>query len=135
MRSDVPDGDLGAIIARAVAEKLERLEARRLARTNAPRKRLSETDTAPSSRHVPAAVRRAVASRDGNRCRYVDTQGRRCSGRTHLEFHHRHPFGLGGDHSLGNIGLLCRAHNAYLAGLDYGREVLSRHRVKGRAGT
>jgi hypothetical protein len=38
MRSSVPDGDLGAIVEQAVTEKLERLEARRLAKTNAPRK-------------------------------------------------------------------------------------------------
>ena len=47
MRSQVPDGDLAAIIEQAVTEKLERLEARRFARTNAPRKGLSETDTSP----------------------------------------------------------------------------------------
>ena len=40
MRSEVPDGDLAAIIERAVTEKLERLEARRYAQTRAPRKGL-----------------------------------------------------------------------------------------------
>jgi predicted DNA-binding transcriptional regulator YafY len=75
MRSQVPDGDLAAVIEQAVTEKLERLEARRFARTSAPRSVLSETDTSPSSRHIPAAVRRAVRERDGNRCRYVDVSG------------------------------------------------------------
>ena len=107
MRSSVPDGDLAAIIEPAVTEKLERLEARRFARAKAPRKGLSERDTSPSSRHVPAAVRRAVYERDGGRCRYVDEQGRRCTARDGLEFHHRHPFGLGGDHSPGNVTLQC----------------------------
>jgi hypothetical protein len=60
MRSQVPDGDLGAIIEAAVTEKLERLEARRFATTGRPRKDLSTTDTSPSSRRIPAAVRRAV---------------------------------------------------------------------------
>jgi hypothetical protein len=69
MRSEVPNGDLAAIIEQAVTEKLERLEARRYARTTTPRKDLSETDTSPASRHIPAAVRRAVGERDGNRCR------------------------------------------------------------------
>ncbi|HVQ28316.1 MAG TPA: hypothetical protein VMV21_01980, partial [Vicinamibacteria bacterium] len=90
MRSEVPDGDLAAIIERAVTEKLERLDARRIAKTKAPRKALSETKTLPSSRHVPAAVRRVVSVRDGNRCRYVDEQGRRCTARDRLELHHRH---------------------------------------------
>jgi hypothetical protein len=128
MRSEVPDGDLAAIIERAVSEKLERLEARRFAKTSAPRKRLSDTDTSPASRHIPAAVRRAVRERDGNRCRYVDAQGRRCSARDRLEFHHRHPFGMGGDHSPGNVHLLCERHNSYLAEHDYGRTAINRHR-------
>jgi len=128
MRSKVPDGDLAAIIEEAVTEKLERLEARRFAKTSTPRRGLSETDTSPSSRHIPAAVRRAVRERDGNRCRYVDEQGRRCSERDRLEFHHRHPFGLGGDHSPPNIGLMCRAHQQYLAEHDYGKAAMARWR-------
>ena len=75
MRSEVPDGDLAAVIERAVSETLERLEARRFAQTTAPRKGLGETDTSPTSRHIPAAVRRAVRERDGDRCGYVDEQG------------------------------------------------------------
>ena len=84
MRSQVPDGDLGAIIEAAVSEKLARLEARRFATTSRPRKDLSKTDTSPASRHIPAAVRRAVRERDGNRCRFVDAAGRRCPQRDRL---------------------------------------------------
>jgi hypothetical protein len=107
MRSEIPDGDISAIIERAVSEKLERLEARRFAASAAPRKVLADTDTSMQSRHVPAAVRRAVRARDGDRCRFVDEQGRRCSERHRLEFHHRRPYGMGGDHRPENISLLC----------------------------
>ena len=131
MRPEVPDGDLAAIIEQAITEKLERLEARRFARTSTPRSGLSKADTSPSSRHIPAALRRAVSERDGNRCRYVDEQGRRCPERKRLEYHHRLPFGLGGDHSPANIRLMCRAHNNYLAEHDYGREAIARHRRSG----
>jgi 5-methylcytosine-specific restriction endonuclease McrA len=131
LRSEVPDGDLALIIEQAVTEKLERLEARRFARAKAARKRAWETDTAPSSRHIPAAVRRAVFERDGGRCGYVGEHGRRCSERDRLEFHHRHPFGLGGDHSRENIRLMCRVHNDYLADHDYGREAMARYRRSG----
>ena len=124
MRSQVPDGDLGAIIEAAVTEKLERLEARRFAATTRPRKDLSTTDTSPFSRRIPAAVRRAVHERDGGRCRYVDASGRRCSERHRLEYHHLHPFGLGGDHRPENIRLMCAQHNAYLAEHDYGRQAM-----------
>jgi hypothetical protein len=119
MRSSVPDGDLAAVIEAAVTEKLERLEARRFARTKAPRKGLAEAQVKPSSRHIPAAVRRAVYERDGNRCRFVDEQGRRCTARDGLEYHHRHPFALGGDHSADGISILCRLcrarHNRHYA--------------------
>ncbi len=113
MGSKGRDGDLAVVIEQAVTEKLERLEARRLGRTRAPRRgpaemRETQTSASPSSRHVPAAVQRAVRERDGDQCRYVDEQGRRCKQRDHLEFHHRHPFGLGGDHEVSNIRLMCR---------------------------
>jgi hypothetical protein len=138
----LPGCDLAAVIERAVTEKLERLEASRFARTGAPRKpsgrprghqgsvQTDETETrpSPSSRHIPAAVRRAVWERDDGRCRYVDEQGRRCKERDQLEFHHRHPFGLGGEHSVQNIRLMCCAHNAYLAERDYGSKTMARHR-------
>ena len=98
LRSSVPGADLAAVIEDAVTEKLERLEARRFGLTKAPRKDLSQTETKPASRHIPAAVRRAVHERDGDRCRFVDEQGRRCTARHNLEFHHRHPIAMGGDH-------------------------------------
>jgi hypothetical protein len=104
LRSEVPDGDLGAVVDRAVTDTLERLEARRFGKTMAPRKTLAETDTAVASRHVPAAVRRAVRERDGERCRFVDEQGRRCSERKRLEFHHSHPYAMGGGHKPDNFG-------------------------------
>jgi hypothetical protein len=128
MRSSMPDGDLAAIVEQAVTEKLQRLEARRFAQTQAPRKALSQGDAAPTTRHISSAVKRAVFERDEGRCRYVDKQGRRCEARQGLEFHHRHPFGYGGDHSVPNIALMCRRHNGYLAELDYGRETIARKR-------
>jgi hypothetical protein len=136
MGSRGPAADLAAVIEQAVTEKLERLEARRFARTRAPRKGLAETEVeteaglSPSSRHIPAAVRRAVCERDQARCRYVDVKGQRCTERNRLEFHHRHPFGLGGDHGVANVGLLCRAHNSYVAECDYGQTTMARHRPK-----
>jgi hypothetical protein len=128
MRTTVPDGDLAQIIKVAAIEKLERLRARRFAKTKKPRKALAGTDTTPRSRHIPAPVRRAVHKRDGGRCTYRDTRGQRCTARHNLEFHHRVPFGLGGDHSPSNISLLCKSHNALVAEHDYGKDVIERHR-------
>ncbi len=66
--------------------------------------------------------------RDGGRCAYEDKQGRRCSKRHDLEFHHRKPFGRGGDHSPEVLCLLCKTHNALMAEHDYGEEVMARYR-------
>ena len=131
MRSQLSGGDLAAVIEAAVTEKLERLEARRFARTSAARKALEHTMTAPCTRHIPAAVRRAVDERDGGRCCYRDAQGRRCSEGIRLEFHHRHPFGRGGDHSPANVALLCVAHNRLMAEHDYGPRSVVRDRRSG----
>ncbi len=124
----MPDADLAGIIEAAVTEKLERLEARRFAKTKTPRKSLAETDTTPSTRYLPAALRRAVYERDEGRCCYMDTEGRRCTARRRLEFHHRQPYGLQGNHSLENVELACKVHNAFLAERDYGKAKMARYR-------
>lgn len=139
MRSQVPDGDLETIIDDAVSEKLERLEAKRFGKTGAPRKSLADADPAPSSRHIPAPVRRAVHERDEGRCTYEDASGRRCTARDRLEFHHhRTSFGRGGDHSVENLRLMCRTHNQLLAEREYGKAKMARYatsrRPEGRAG-
>jgi hypothetical protein len=132
MRSSVPDGDLARIIDIAVSEKLQRVEGKRFGRTKAPRSEPADTDTSPSSRHIPAAVRRLVYERDGGRCAYRDRYGRRCGRRHDLEFHHKHPFARGGDHSPGNLTLMCRVHNTLLAEQDYGEDVVARFRAAAR---
>jgi hypothetical protein len=130
MRPSVPDGDLAAILEQAVTEKLERLEAKRFAETRAPRKNLEEADTSPDGRYIPAPVKRIVRKRDSDQCTFVDDKGRRCPERRGLEFHHRNPYGLGGDRSPENTCLMCRARNAYLAELDYGKGWMGRYRAR-----
>ncbi len=135
LRHEIPDGDLGRVIEKAVSETLERLEARRFGRPESPGKTLVRTNpvqehpvqTNPSSRHVPASVRRAVHRRDGGRCRFMDAHGRRCPERHRLEYHHRHPFALGGGSAPENVCLMCAAHNRLMAEIDYGRKTMSRH--------
>ena len=96
LRSEIPDGSLAAVVERAVSGELERLEARRFGRTRSPRRAPTDAKPSSSSRQIPSAVRRAVADRDQDRCRFIDEQGRRCTERHQLQFHHRHPFGMGG---------------------------------------
>jgi HNH endonuclease len=127
MRTEIPDGDLAAVIERAVTEKLERLEARRFAKAKTPRKALPLL-LAGGSRYIPADVRRRVHKRDGGRCAFVDELGRRCSEDRRLEYHHRHPYAIGGRHDVANISLLCSAHNRHMAERDFGRSAISRRR-------
>jgi hypothetical protein len=131
MLSQMPDGHLAAVLEAAVTEKLERLEARRFALTNHPRKGLADTDTTAASRYIPAAVRRAVRTRDGHQCRFVDASERRCEERRHLRYHHVHPYGMGGGHTVENLKLMCRRHDEYLAECDYGRPAMARFRRHG----
>jgi hypothetical protein len=152
LHSEVPDGDLGAIIDRAVTDKLDRLEARRYSKRGSPPRSkaakqamitaqsttASHTATAAKaplpgtgrlSRHIPAAIQRAVHQRDAGRCRYTDETGRRCPERHRLEYHHLHPFGMGGGHTPENVRLMCRTHNLYLAEHDYGTEAMTTYRT------
>jgi len=128
MRSSVPDGDLAAIIEEAVTEKLERLEAKRFAKTKSPRKSLKQADTSARSRYIPAPVKRAVRERDREQCAFVNAQGKRCQARDRLELHHKEPFARGGDRGVDNLQLMCRAHNDYMAEQDYGKEKMAYHR-------
>ena len=66
--------------------------------------------------------------RDGGRCTYRDSRGRRCTKRDDLEFHHRKPFGRGGEHSPDGVTLHCRAHNMLVAEQGYGEEKMAQFR-------
>jgi 5-methylcytosine-specific restriction endonuclease McrA len=111
LRHSIPDGDPAKIFDRALTLLLEDLERTKLAVTRQPRRARA---TADRSRHIPAAVRREVWSRDGGRCAFVGTTGR-CVERGRLEFHHVMPHADGGPATVENIQLRCRAHNAYEA--------------------
>jgi hypothetical protein len=127
----VPSGDVAQVIDRALIVLVAELERRKFAATPHPRRSAGQSD---DSRNIPAEVRRAVAARDGDRCAFVATNGRRCDERRFLEFHHVVPYGAGGKATVENIQLRCRAHNGYEAERFY-RPGLRRARVLTRSGT
>jgi len=136
LRSEVPDGDLGLVVEKAVDVMLERVEARKYGRTRSPQRKPRPSNL--TSRDVPAAVQRRVYERDESQCSYVDEEGRRCPERHRLEYHHHDPYARGGGKDPENIRLMCHAHNWYLAERDYGKEVMDRYRrviARRRAGT
>ena len=124
LRHQIPSGDPAAIFDRALTMLLEELERKRLAVTARPRA-VKPTDT--HGRHVPAAVRRAVWTRDGGRCRFEGAVGR-CTETGLLEFHHVVPYASRGPTTAENLELRCAAHNRYEAERYFGlfvREVRS----------
>jgi 5-methylcytosine-specific restriction endonuclease McrA len=128
LRREIPDGDLGAILKQAVADLVEKVERKKLAKTERPRPQRAirpgtDKDAAEGPlppRHPPRAVKRAVWARDRGRCAYVSPKGRRCEERTFLEFHHRLPYAKRGEATVDNIALRCRRHNQYEAELVFG---------------
>jgi 5-methylcytosine-specific restriction endonuclease McrA len=126
MRHQIPDGDVGKILARAVPLLLEQVRKRKFGQTKNP-KAARQAGESPS-RHIPAAVRRTVSKRDGERCTYVSPGGRRCGAQEFLEFHHAEPWVDSRAHPVENVTLRCRAHNQYAAVRDFGERHMARFR-------
>jgi len=117
LRHAVPNGDLGEIVDRALTLLLDDLAKRKFAETGRPR---PGRQTAPDSRHIPAEVKRAVWARDGGRCAFVGTGGKRCGSRAFLEYHHVVPWAVGGETTVHNISLRCAHHNRHDAEQIFG---------------
>jgi len=116
LRHTLPDGDVAAIIDRALTVLLSDLERTKAGRTEQPR---SSREVCRRSRHIPAGMKRLVWIRDQGLCAFVGTQGR-CEERAFLEFHHRQPYAAGGLTVVENLELRCRAHNLYEAERYFG---------------
>jgi len=118
LRHALPSGDEAAILDRALTVLLADIAQKKFAATERPR---ASGGTAPGSRHIPAEVKRTVWLRDLGRCAFTGANGRRCAERGFLEFHHVHPYAVGGEATVGNIQLRCRSHNGYEARVYFGR--------------
>ncbi len=127
LRHQIPDGDLGQIFERALDALLRDLRRVKFGETQRPCAQRAES-SGPASRHIPAAIRRAVAERDGECCTFVASDGRHCGTRDALEFHHLVPFARSHRHRLDDITLRCQAHNSYAATQDFGAEHMARFR-------
>jgi hypothetical protein len=128
MRHRVPNGDPAVIFDRALSALITELERTRFGAAKRPRAAAAVSSV---SRHIPAAVRRAVWARDAGQCAFVGSHGR-CAERGVLEFHHVVPYAAGGETSVENLELRCRSHNAYEAEKYFGPGPLF---VRERSGT
>ena len=121
--------DLQAVLKRGLQVLVDTLRKTRFAETAHPRAQHGPAN----GRHVPAAVARAVAARDGHQCTFVSADGRRCSERMNLEFDHVTPFALGGRTTVENLRLLCSVHNQHEAERVYGKAHMREQRAAARA--
>jgi hypothetical protein len=104
------------------------LEKQKYAATDNPR----PSKPGSSARHIPSAVKRAVAMRDAGQCAFVSESGKRCTERSTLQFDHIEPVARGGPATIENVRLLCRAHNQHAAEYAFGIEFMERKRSEAR---
>lgn len=81
-----------------------------------------EATASKQTRCVPAAVTREVYTRDEGRCTFCADDGRRCAERRLLQLDHVIPHAAGGEPTVENLRLRCRAHNLHTARLYFGAE-------------
>jgi hypothetical protein len=117
MRHRIPNGDPAAIVDRALDALLRELVKSKAGAAERPR---ASPSAKSGPRHIPAAVKRAVWTRDRGACAFQGAGGRRCLESGFLECHHVVPYAKGGAATADNIELRCRAHNAYEAEKDFG---------------
>jgi hypothetical protein len=137
LRHQIPNGELAEVFDRALTLLIADAKRKRFAQTarTSPRGRTvreAAVRDQPVSRHIPAHIRRAVVARDGDGCRFVGRNGRRCGSRDFLEFHHEQPWARSARHSVAGISLRCRAHNQHAAVQDFGAEHMARCRGRAR---
>jgi 5-methylcytosine-specific restriction endonuclease McrA len=128
LRHRVPDGDIATIVAMALHLLVEHVTKERF---GAGRKTRAPWPPAfgPASRNIPAAIRRAVFERDGGRCAFVSSDGRRCESTDGLEIDHVEGFARTHVHEIDKLRLVCRAHNQHAADQMYGREFMDKTRA------
>ena len=113
----IPSGDEGQVFLHALRAMVGHMEKRKYGATERPCK---STRSSKNPRHIPACVKRAVHQRDRGRCTFVAEDGHRCEARKFLEFDHVLEVARGGQSTVDNVRLRCRAHNQYTAAQAYG---------------
>jgi 5-methylcytosine-specific restriction endonuclease McrA len=124
----IPNGDVAAVLERALDLALARVKKQRFATTDKPHdlqkprepRRVKLRSRGSEREHIPNAVQREVATRDGLRCSYISDAGCRCQARAFLQIHHEQPWARGGASVTKNLRLLCAVHNRLLAERDFG---------------
>ncbi len=123
MRHRLPSGDPAAIVERALEVLHAELLKQKAAQVVKPRVGRSVREA--TGRHIPASVKREVWRRDQGRCASVAPDGTRCGSAHGVEFHHVQPYAVGGEATLENIEMRCRAQNGFEWQAHMERETLN----------
>jgi hypothetical protein len=134
LRHQIPTGDMAKIVSRALALLIAEVKKERWSVGRKPRAEALPEGPA-TSRDIPDAIKRAVYERDGGRCTYVDSEGRRCDEQGWLELDHEDGFARVQEHRVDRIRLRCRGHNVFAADQLYGREWMDERRERGKTPT
>jgi 5-methylcytosine-specific restriction endonuclease McrA len=76
---------------------------------------------------IPAAVKRAVWTRDGGRCSWPLDGGGVCGSTHRLEFDHIVPWARWGGETVDDLRVTCHTHNALAASAAFGDRCMSRY--------
>jgi len=104
-------------ILEAALDLLLAQQAKRRAEVKRPQK---NPRPATNPGHIPAAVKRAVWSRDEGKCQWPLDSGGICGSTMRLEIDHVVPRGRGGASTVDNSRLACKFHNQLAARQIYG---------------
>lgn len=108
------DGRLDLLLEYVCEIALVELEKKTFAEPSAAAA-VSVAKTENITRHIPLPTQRAVWLRDRGCCQYRDeASGRTCGSRRWVQIDHIVLFSEGGTHEIGNLRLLCGAHNRYV---------------------
>jgi 5-methylcytosine-specific restriction endonuclease McrA len=107
---------------RSVRSRTSRSQAASEAPASQTASRFGTPEGVKRTRHVAAAVAREVYVRDQGRCTFCADDGRRCGERRLLQLDYVVPHAQGGEATVANLRLRCRAHNLHTAREHFGRE-------------
>ena len=132
LSNKIPNGSFEDVFEAMMDEFIDRhsprkREERREKRRGQVKKEEQLSDDKNKSRYIPVKTRDAVYKRDGGKCTYKGTDGRRCGSTHDLQIDHIKPFARGGGNTLSNLRLLCAKHNRHEAKRMLGAAVVNRH--------
>jgi hypothetical protein len=116
----------GASAEKVIEAALDLLLAQQAKRRGEVKKPQQNPRPAKNLGHIPAAVKRAVWSRDEGKCTWPLDSGGICGSTLRLEIDHVVPRGKGGASTVDGCRLLCAVHNQLAARQIYGDDWMDR---------